>query len=80
MKSVLLYRWEPIETAPRDGTDILVCVRYTDTCLVVDWDDAAPQSGWNWATLDGPYYHSGLFSHWMPLPPPPHHATERMTG
>lgn len=66
-----MSEWRPIETAPKDGTDILVCVRDTDICLVVDWDDEASRPGWNWATLDGPHYHENLFSHWMPLPAPP---------
>jgi len=64
--------WQPIETAPKDGDDILVL--WSDPgagCLVVSWEDKPRQPGWNWATLDGLSYHADAFSHWMPLPDPP---------
>ena len=52
--------WQPIETAPRDGTEILVAVRGRviltafDTCYRT-WPEAYWQE----------------FTHWMPLPTPP---------
>lgn len=65
--------WKPIETAPKDGDSILVC---TDEKMggfhqVVFWDDESTDPKRHWATSDGPTYHDGLFSHWMPLPPQP---------
>ncbi len=68
--------WQPIETAPKDGDDILVwgpglC------CLVVGWDDSGDLD-FPWATLDGPKYFDKAFTHWMPLPrPPENEGTQR---
>ncbi len=57
--------WRPIETAPRDGTEVLA-----DTSglgrVVVYWDDEESQ----WGTGLG-YLDRGAPTHWMPLPPPP---------
>lgn len=55
--------WQPIETAPKDGTWILG-VRNADErpCYaVVNWEGI-------WT--DGEYTYS-LLTHWIPLPPPP---------
>lgn len=64
--------WQPIETAPKDGTEILVS---DSRCLdgfmqVVCWDDDRPDN-YSWATSDGPSFHADAFTHWMPLPEPP---------
>jgi hypothetical protein len=66
--------WQPIETAPKDGTGILVI---DDNVMdgfhqVVFWDDDAKQPGWNWATSDGPSFHRECFTHWKPLDKTPH--------
>lgn len=68
--------WRPIETAPMDGTSILVCdARYHDFIMVVAWEDdtesVGSQPGFNWITPDGPGYNAAVFTHWMPLPPEP---------
>jgi hypothetical protein len=64
--------WQPIETAPKDGNEILVKVRGQDTYVVVAWDDEDGKSPIHpWATLDGPNYHADTFSHWMKIPEPP---------
>ena len=71
-----MTEWQPIETAPKDGTAILV------TCgelfAVVEWDEHAasyPSNegvGWRdagdigWAGTQG-----HMPTHWMPLPQPP---------
>src|SRR3954466_13854291 len=64
--------WQPIATAPKDGTEILVKVYGQNTYLVVAWDDAV--IAWDdgdktvttrpWSTLDGPNYYVHTFSHW----------------
>lgn len=65
--------WQPIETAPKDGTDILVCCTHNlpngDWCTIqwVDW--AVNDDHW-------PVYRSRIDvpfapTHWMPLPEAP---------
>ena len=62
-------RWQPIETAPKDGQATLV----TDgmDCYCVEWDEE-----FDWWTVDdnklGPFRLRGSApTHWMPLPPAP---------
>lgn len=59
--------WQPIETAPRDGEDILALHHNRSVQLVVAWDSDEQR----WGTLDGPSYHADAFTDWMPLPQPP---------
>ena len=60
-----MSEWQPIETAPRDGTDILVGYTTGEICIL--HFDAATFAWWD---------HLGAYefpdpTHWMPLPPPP---------
>lgn len=75
--------WQPIETAPTDGTHILARLPDSDTCYVICWADSrvgvraelGHKVGWHIAycgdfidPIDEP-------THWMPLPAapePPH--------
>lgn len=69
--------WQPIETAPRDGTSILAVLagKHPETGrtflpAVVEWSD---EVGWREvddAPEDYPP-HDWKLTHWMPLPPPP---------
>lgn len=58
--------WQPIETAPKDGTEILVYA--PGFCQTALWESYTFSEGWvndssgNW--LNDP-------THWMPLPEPP---------
>ena len=58
--------WQPIETAPKDGTPILAYCQFTeDSCdidnyWISEWDD--------YHGVFTPY--SGA-THWQPLPDPP---------
>ena len=66
-----MSEWQPIETAPKDGTDFLA---YSDACNVYG------VAYWN------TFHHAGYLvcndsardffnpTHWMPLPPPPANA------
>lgn len=63
--------WKRIETAPKDGTRILVWER--GRIFEVSWGDAflADSNGpiFGWMTEGTSEKHP---SHWMPLPEPPH--------
>jgi hypothetical protein len=64
--------WQPIETAPKDGTTILIFV--SGECETVCWD-----GGWflGWFdTWDDPVM-AHYPTHWMPMPKPP---TQKDTG
>ncbi len=73
--------WQPIETAPKDGTHILAHGTYQwedyvhnqkSGSVVVAWYDA---EGWGvscWVLVNSnPYQDRCQPTHWMPLPPPP---------
>lgn len=75
--------WQPIKTAPKDGTHILVWTDASDTAYVVCWADAAKgirkyltaesgaERGWHLA-LDGELFdREHEPTHWMPLPDAP---------
>lgn len=65
--------WLPIKTAPRDGTNILVCVTHSlgnDTWETIQWGDWARASiAWPvyWQRVDIPFSPT----HWRPLLAPP---------
>ena len=60
-----MTQWQPIETAPKDGTDILVfCSTINQKEMAVVWFD--PFAGWINFRED-----SYAPCSWMPLPPPP---------
>ena len=63
--------WQPIETAPKDGTSILTYPHY----CVTHWEseDCYPEAGWvvAWEDCMEQYITNKIATHWMPLPPPP---------
>ena len=64
--------WRPIETAPKDGTTILLTdARIQDWTLTAAWIQGEISKSYCWETYDGLGYHAETFTHWMPLPPPP---------
>ncbi len=71
--------WQPIETAPKDGTWILLAGGETDdeaevrSIVAAQWAKEMPPSGrWHFAWYDGGFYGKYLNpTHWMPLPPAP---------
>ncbi len=73
--------WQPIETAPKDGTWLLVYETndsdgYQPTIHVVHWGIREwDGSGKTWVTMAlGPNpdtYDADRATHWMPLPEPP---------
>lgn len=72
--------WQPIETAPRDGTKILVFFKYYGW-LTVFWgvpENSSVSEPYIWCLDDykfGPYalrgYCDGEDTHWMPIPAVP---------
>ena len=71
--------WLPIETAPKDGTDILAALLFRDGCdggiLTIRWHD-----GWGQWVMSGCIVgiqnnakddENADPTHWMPLPAPP---------
>lgn len=71
-------QWLPIESAPRDGTAILVSLSWVDSCpeffdiRVYRW-----HSPWKEWVQSGPLFRHDEVkpTHWMPLPEPPAVAT-----
>ena len=55
--------WQDIETAPKDGRDILVWVNSPGSALVANWHEGF------WYCLDLGF--GVAVTHWMPLPNPP---------
>lgn len=64
--------WKPIETAPRDGTQILVWDGTVFTCAEFRVLRNG-RSGWEIGrSVDGQIaFIHGDISHWLPLPEPP---------
>lgn len=74
--------WQPIETAPKDGTDVLVMYMHIDTQVVHNAFFASEADGWDSGDVGWwSYEHSEVSriklddwmepTHWMPLPDPP---------
>lgn len=63
-----MQEWQPIETAPRNGTEILVMLENKDMHIVYGhrYDFG---NKFEWAQFDGPNNYNP--THWMPLPKPP---------
>lgn len=68
-----MSEWQPIETAPKDGTDVLLFRATKYRVLpptVAGWFDKGVIPGWY--TYDEPdKAFDGEPTHWMPLPAPP---------
>jgi len=71
--------WQPIETAPRDGTVIDLweveknfgASRATDCRWCKFPIRGGVREGWGYGLADDPDFLSGEVTHWMPLPEPP---------
>lgn len=65
--TIVLGAWQPIETAPRDGTKFLALARGPGGVGMIV---ARQKPGWSgWQTVPGDW--TCVPSHWMPLPEPP---------
>lgn len=78
-----MTEWQPIETAPKDGTDILVVYpthfvgRPSGDFSIVRWENnkwIAQADGQRAIEAQNDFrteYICPFFTHWMPLPSPP---------
>lgn len=79
-----MNEWQPIETAPKDGTIVLLWSRSSDEWATGLWQDVGlpqfftPVAGMWVRNLyvahdptSNPYLPINDPTHWMPLPPPP---------
>lgn len=63
--------WQPIATAPRDGTTVLLWVRWQNAPpgpAIAQWDGL--RSGWKRLGVARPIA-STIVTHWLPLPAGP---------
>jgi hypothetical protein len=67
--------WQPIETAPKDGSSILICQnRQKYPSFRVAYFDAEADPKYPWAVEDsdaGFHHHKDWPTHWMRLPDAP---------
>lgn len=63
--------WQPIETAPKDGTDILVMASYSMAPAVVYWKNGNVWDCWCLSAVMLRVGDEVKLTHWMPLPEPP---------
>ena len=56
--------WQPIETAPKDGTRVLLWIEPVKIAMPFAWQDG------RWMGDDYPL-NMAWPTHWMPLPEPP---------
>jgi hypothetical protein len=63
---ISIVGWQPIETAPKDGTEILAV--WCGKLMLALWNTEAN----NWQEYsNGDFDTGGELTHWMPLPEPP---------
>ncbi|MDR3463504.1 MAG: hypothetical protein P4L76_14425 [Beijerinckiaceae bacterium] len=77
MSDIALLTWQPMATAPKDGTRILATVRPTEQgpteVDVVRWNKPRLDDDFCWMATDSSHdcpivYENWELSHWMPLP------------
>lgn len=69
-----MSEWHPIETAPKDGNNILLIDIDNDILIAKFcsyYDDEAEMIIAGWTPNELIYYVDPNFTHWMPLPEPP---------
>jgi len=70
-----LVEWRPIETAPKDGTFLLLFDPHNDRTITVGfWSTQGLGPEWaRWVSIPGAFGRKP--THWLPLPPPPRDKT-----
>lgn len=78
--------WQPIATAPRDGTAVLACAGWYDQGFdlwpsfhpfTIYWGTYHPNSPGKKEWRDGTGARRPNVTHWMPLPPAPTEEADR---
>lgn len=68
-------KWQPISTAPKDGTAFLGCKAGGSSFVARQDCDIVHYSGWGGGVWEGARGYAKLrldeLTHWMPLPAPP---------
>jgi hypothetical protein len=62
-------KWQPIETAPKDGTRVILCAVDGNYPRVAE--GYYQRDGWHWSTDENWRDSEMAPTHWMPLPVPP---------
>lgn len=68
------HEWHPIETAPKDGTSIILHIqKHNETYYDCKWGPYGFETyEWDGESYDwSPILSSASLTHWMPLPEPP---------
>lgn len=71
--------WQPIETAPKDGSTVLLHspdVKHEGGVMLGYWTDFGDGDP-NWTAIQTEYPIDAEVTHWMPLPEPPTPPTEK---
>jgi hypothetical protein len=63
--------WQPIKTAPKDGTPILGYFGLTAGDEPPDMAVTRYKRSWGWMSTEVPFARFGNPTFWMPLPDPP---------
>lgn len=74
VKMVREMEWQPIETAPRDGTPVLILTNYGKMATAYSRERKVSDkdgSEYGWIDYMRPQHGYGSVTHWMPLPTPP---------
>jgi hypothetical protein len=62
--------WQPIETAPKDGTQVLLWIDGIEPRPRISfWSERGSDSGWY--SVQSRHFIATIVTHWMPLPTAP---------
>lgn len=64
-----MSNWQPIETAPEDGTDVLVWTPYEERPVIATFD--TDSGAWRECETFSAWTPGAEPTFWMPLPEPP---------
>ena len=62
--------WQPIETAPKDGTEMIL-LRYDDATNHLAIGHYMTDTAWMGHSIPARFFPLQDATHWMPLPAPP---------